>query len=269
MMPPERHGAAGGPEVMDVADCARCRHAGSLLPAHRCDPHDVCVAARSGRRIDRFFRAHPGEAEHYLADDFWERRAIAARHAPAERVAAMVRDPDEVVRRVVASRLSPAAARALLRDPDREVRITAANRVEAADLLRMADDPDYMVRVVVARRLPHGKLPRLAQDAEREVRKTVARRLPPFALMRMADDAEPEVRRIVAERALEADLPALLADPDWTVRRAAPRWPDMRLPGKTRPGSWRWPMEPGARCDTELPWLASWELKWWRLMVPA
>src|SRR5690606_25844379 len=53
------------------------------------------------------------------------------------------------------------------------------------------------------------------------------------------------------------------------VTRVAPMWPAMRLPGNTRPGVCRWPIEPGARCDTELPWLASWELKLWRLIVPA
>src|ERR1700679_452376 len=37
------------------------------------------------------------------------------------------------------------------------------------------------------------------------------------------------------------------------VRFLTPIWPDMRLPLNTRPGVWRWPMEPGARCDTELP----------------
>ena len=35
------------------------------------------------------------------------------------------------------------------------------------------------------------------------------------------------------------------------VRRITPMWPDMRLPGNTRPGVWRWPIEPGARCVTE------------------
>src|SRR5580693_5898248 len=37
------------------------------------------------------------------------------------------------------------------------------------------------------------------------------------------------------------------------VRLRTPMWPDMRLPLNTRPGVWRCPMEPGARCDTELP----------------
>ena len=45
--------------------------------------------------------------------------------------------------------------------------------------------------------------------------------------------------------------------------------PDMRLPGKTRPGVWRWPIEPGARCETELPCDAMPPAKLWRFMVPA
>src|SRR5690606_22892791 len=48
----------------------------------------------------------------------------------------------------------------------------------------------------------------------------------------------------------------------------APMWPDIFLPGNTRPGVWRWPIEPGARCDSELPCVASPMVKWWRLIVP-
>ena len=43
----------------------------------------------------------------------------------------------------------------------------------------------------------------------------------------------------------------------------------MRLPGNTLLGDWFWPVEPGLLCDTELPWLARLEEKWWRLMTPA
>ena len=46
-------------------------------------------------------------------------------------------------------------------------------------------------------------------------------------------------------------------------------WPDMCLPGNTRPGVWRWPMEPGERCDSEVPWEAGPPAKLWRLIVPA
>ena len=40
----------------------------------------------------------------------------------------------------------------------------------------------------------------------------------------------------------------------------------MRLPGNTRPGLWFWPVEPGLLCETELPWLARLDEKWWRLI---
>jgi hypothetical protein len=201
--------------------CAGCPHAVTLLAAGACDPHDVCIEAVSGRRIDRFLRAHPDLAGDYLADVFWERRAIAARYASLEAIRPLAKDPDEVVRRVVASRLSPAEAAGMMGDPDREVRITVAHRVDHDRLLKMAGDPDYMVRVVVARRLSHGKLPRLSNDPEREVRKTVAARLPAFALARLLADPEPEVRRIAAARALPHDAVSLLNDEDWMVRLAA------------------------------------------------
>ncbi len=54
-----------------------------------------------------------------------------------------------------------------------------------------------------------------------------------------------------------------------SVRRSPPMRPDMRLPGNTRPGVWRWPIEPGARCTTEAPWLAMPPAKPWRFMTPA
>jgi hypothetical protein len=201
--------------------CNGCPYAATLLAGGACDPDDVCIRAISGRRIDRFLRAHSELAESYLGDDFWERRAIAARYAPLDAIRALARDSDEVVRRVVASRLSPVEVVALMRDPDREVRITVAHRIEHESLLKMAGDPDYMVRVVVARRLSHGKLPRLSNDPEREVRKIVAARLPAFALARLRADPEPEVRRIVAGRALPQDAALLLEDEDWLVRLAA------------------------------------------------
>src|SRR5690606_15758728 len=53
------------------------------------------------------------------------------------------------------------------------------------------------------------------------------------------------------------------------VVRAAPRWPDIFLPLNTRPGDWFWPIEPGARCEIELPWVASCVRKLWRFTVPA
>src|SRR5690348_15201031 len=51
-------------------------------------------------------------------------------------------------------------------------------------------------------------------------------------------------------------------------RLTLPMWPAIFLPGNTRPGVWRWPIEPGARCDSELPCVASPIVKFQRLIVP-
>ena len=40
------------------------------------------------------------------------------------------------------------------------------------------------------------------------------------------------------------------------------------LARNTRPGVWRWPIEPGERCDSELPCVASPMVKFQRLIVP-
>ena len=189
--------------------------------AQRGQPGEACVRAHSGRQIDRFFTANREEAEHYLQDIFWERRAIAARYAPVSELAALCKDPDEVVRRVVVSRLPPEALVDFVRDPDREVRLGISLRLPEEFLPKLINDPDYLVRVSVARRLPQGKLAKVAQDPEREVRKVVAGRLPPFALSILADDPEPEVRTIVAGRALPELAARFLADPEWLVRLAA------------------------------------------------
>ena len=89
-------------------DCATCPQRETLLAAGRCVPGDTCLIAHSGRQIDRFLRHNPEYAEACLDDNFWERRAIAVRYVPLERISALVHDPDEVVRRAVAIRL-PAA----------------------------------------------------------------------------------------------------------------------------------------------------------------
>src|SRR5690606_11389633 len=54
----------------------------------------------------------------------------------------------------------------------------------------------------------------------------------------------------------------------WVLCWTEPMWPDIFLPGNTRPGVCRWPIEPGARCDSEVPWVASPILKFQRLIVP-
>ena len=191
--------------------CAGCAHYPALLEAGRCTPGDACIRAHSGRQIDRFLRQNREQADNYLADIFWERRAIAARYATVDRIFSLKTDPDEVVRRVVASRLPATQLDSMLRDPDREVRLSVAARLPEQLLHRLLDDPDYLIRATVARRLPHGQLSRLLKDPEREVRKIVASRLPSFALHRLADDPEPEVRAIVGERALP-ELAARLLD---------------------------------------------------------
>ena len=53
------------------------------------------------------------------------------------------------------------------------------------------------------------------------------------------------------------------------MRFTSPRWPGILLPGNTRPGSCAMPIEPGVLCETELPWVARFDEKWWRLMTPA
>ena len=40
------------------------------------------------------------------------------------------------------------------------------------------------------------------------------------------------------------------------VTRSSPRWPAIFLPLKVRPGSWRLPVEPWLRCETDTPWVA-------------
>ncbi|MBN8439989.1 MAG: (Fe-S) protein, partial [Candidatus Accumulibacter sp.] len=105
-MPTERDDAPRAPLAQALAPpCGDCRYAATLLAGGACDPAAVCVRALSGQRIDRFFRRHPQEAASWLDDGFWERRAIAARYAPLPAVTALTADADEVVRRVVASRL--------------------------------------------------------------------------------------------------------------------------------------------------------------------
>lgn len=211
--------------------CQGCVYAPSLWLQEQCTPGDRCVRAHSGRQIDRFFRLNPGEAEHFLRDIFWERRAIAARYAPMDSISTLAHDPDEVVRRVVAGRLPPELIGQFVHDADREVRLTVAQKIPENELIRLVNDPDYLVRVIVARRLPHSKLKRMVNDPEREVRKVVAEHLPPFVLELIADDPEAEIRAIVARRALPELAAKLLHDPEWWVRvRAVENAPLAALP---------------------------------------
>lgn len=213
----ERHTEASPLSGVVLADCSVCRHQ-PLLVSGQCVPGDICVTAQSGRQIDRFLKRNSQYAQDYLADGFWERRAIAARYAPLALMRQMPRDADEVVRRVVASRLPLEELGDYLHDTDREVRMTVADRIAPEQLHVLLGDADYLVRLQVAKRLPHGQLRRMAGDEDREVRKEVARRLPAFALGLLGQDADAEVRRIAAARMLPEDAAKLLADSDWLVR---------------------------------------------------
>jgi len=66
--------------------CSGCSYFPGHLNAHLCTPGDACIRAHSGRQIDRFLRQNRDEAEKYLKDIFWERRAIAARYAAVDRI---------------------------------------------------------------------------------------------------------------------------------------------------------------------------------------
>lgn len=183
-----------------VGDCRSCRYKGSLLMSGRCSPGDTCIAVDSGRQMDRFLKVNPQLAELYLADSFWERRAVAVRYVDPALLPGLIKDSDEAVRRAVAYRLPRDQLVALMNDEDREVRITVADRLPLEEVENMAADPDYLVRAYVAQRLPVGRLFRFIRDPDRQVRKFVARRLPEATLPMMATDEEPEIRRIVASR---------------------------------------------------------------------
>ncbi len=122
--------------------CSGCQYFPDLLNAGRCSPGDACIRAHSGRQIDRFLRQNRDEAEGYLDDIFWERRAIAARYASVSAIFRLKSDPDEVVRRVVAMRLPLELLESMVADPDREVRLSVAARLPEAKLVRLIDDED-------------------------------------------------------------------------------------------------------------------------------
>lgn len=147
---------AQAPDLTPLADCNQCAYRDTLLANEGCKPGDVCILAQSGRQIDRFLKRHPGLAGHYIADEFWERRAIAARYLPTNLLRPLLNDPDEAVRRVLAYRVPLDWLLELRQDSDREVRVTVADRLPETQLELMADDLDYLVRAYVAKRLPKG-----------------------------------------------------------------------------------------------------------------
>ncbi|MES9913108.1 MAG: 4Fe4S-binding leucine-rich repeat protein, partial [Candidatus Sedimenticola sp. 4PFRAG1] len=116
-------------DLKPKADCLDCPHRQDRLRSGRCIPGFSCVRVSSGRQIANFFNNNPDLADHYAGDEFWERRAIAARYLSWKRLMQMLDDPDEVVRRVLAYRLPVESLSYLIRDPDREVRITVADRL--------------------------------------------------------------------------------------------------------------------------------------------
>ncbi|MET0050501.1 MAG: 4Fe4S-binding leucine-rich repeat protein, partial [Candidatus Thiodiazotropha sp.] len=135
-------GMLQGEDATPTADCTTCPHQQDRLQKGRCHPGDVCVRAVSGRQIARFFKINPDLAEFYAGDEFWERRAIAARYLSQQKLLQMLDDPDEVVRRVLAYRLPVDELDPLVHDPDREVRITVADRLPAEELEQLVKDED-------------------------------------------------------------------------------------------------------------------------------
>ena len=70
---------------------------------------------------------------------------------------------------------------------------------------------------------------------------------------------------INSPRSVSADITSRLC----MVTRAAPRWPAIFLFLKVLPGSWRCPVEPWLRCETETPWVARKPPKLCRFIPPA
>ena len=201
--------------TLPIGDCTFCPFRNKTLLMGRCMPGDTCVAVQSGRQIDRFFRVNPSYSGQFLQDNFWERRAIAARYAPQKDLQSLI---NEVVRRVVAYRLPAHQLQSWIDDPDREVRMTVADRINPESLELLAEDTDYIVRLTVVKRLPAGRLFRFIKDRDVQVRKQVAERIPEVSLGLMVNDSSDEVRRIVAERLNADEAIVMLNDEDWMVR---------------------------------------------------
>jgi len=205
----------GGP--VDCEACAyidlRARDGG-----RGCEPGHACMQDAYARRIDRFFRTHPGLAREHLGHPYFEVRAIAARHTDPFHLPALIDDPDETVRMQVALRVPQRLLQTMTGDAHREVRIRVAQRIASEQLSRLLNDEDYEVRATVARRLPLALLPLLMHDSDVQVRCVVARRVEMPTLWRLVEDPAPEVRRIVAERLPAPLLAPLARDPEWLVR---------------------------------------------------
>ncbi|WP_313519397.1 4Fe4S-binding leucine-rich repeat protein, partial [Pseudomonas sp.] len=157
LRPPPSAASPASEAAPSLTRCQNCPHRAERFASGRCTPQNACIQVRNGRLNDAFLSRNPECAEGCLHDLFWERRAIAVRYAPLEAIGELIDDPDEVVRRAVASRLPVAELPALLGDPDREVRVTLASRLPAEHLNALIEDPDYLVRLLVAQRLPLGE----------------------------------------------------------------------------------------------------------------
>lgn len=207
--------------AMPIGDCTTCAYRESLFAEGKCKPGDACVAVESGRQIFRFFRKNPDLAVDYMADGFWERRAIVAGFIPLAELPKLVDDVDATVRRSVARRISVMYLSRLMDDPDREVRILVAERLPAARLMRMRFDEDYLVRAMVAQKAPQGTLIHMMHDPDELVRKEVAKRLPEGSHVLMINDHSPVVRRSIVRRITDRQAIRLLNDEDLIVQLEA------------------------------------------------
>jgi hypothetical protein len=203
----------------EAIDCNGCVHA-AMAGIGRCQPGHACVEDRYARRIDRFFDWNPGLADSLVRHPHFEVRAIAAKHADAFLLPALLDDEEEAVRWNAVRRL-PARYKLKLRgDPHREVRIRIAGELDDDDLVPMLHDTDYYVRLVVARRIAPRLLRPLIADPEPEVRRVVAGRIPLAMLAPMAYDPDPAVRLHAAERMNDRAIAYMRDDVDWRIRHA-------------------------------------------------
>ncbi|WP_457796166.1 4Fe4S-binding leucine-rich repeat protein [Methylocystis sp. S23] len=214
----------------DAVDCAACAHADRLVQ-EKCKPLRACVHDRYARRIDRFFDWNPDLARDYVAHDYFEVRACAAKAAEIFLLPAMLDDPEEAVRWSAARRLPRRYILRLRNDPHREVRIRIAGRLEGPDLLPMMKDEDYAVRQAVAKKLSPDLLVLMINDADAGVRRIVASRIERAALMRLSKDSDPVVRLEAAKRLAPADLKALIKDADWRIRYEVAQRADVEVVG--------------------------------------
>jgi len=186
-----RWGAAtrtdGGPPPVDwqwqPVECKQCpcRRASANV---RCDVGLACVNDRHPPRIERFFAQNPDLVNDWLGHPYSEVRASASRRANLFRLAALLCDPDENVRMVVALRVPQGFLNRMLRDPHPGVRLRVAERVAQRSLVAMLDDPEPRVRRIVARRGSAQVCERLRHDPDWSVSAIATERLERQAVLR-------------------------------------------------------------------------------------